>query len=212
MNQNYTKTRFIESAKRDLVWQVLTPYLRQKFQLSGPILDVGCGYGQFVNNFQSEKRFALDFNPEMKNFLLKDILFKSGSATTIGGLFSGTSFGTIFSSNLLEHLTRIEIDSFMDQAHSLLAKDGKLVLLIPNYRYCSAQYFDDYTHLTPLSHEGLKDWLVSRGYKIDFCHPRFMPFTLKNSRLPVNALMIKLWLAWPWKIIGKQMLIVASKA
>jgi hypothetical protein len=38
------------------------------------------------------------------------------------------------------------------------------------------------------------------------CRPRFLPLTTK-SRLPVSAMLIRLYLLSPWKITGKQMLV-----
>jgi len=80
--------------------------------------------------------------------------------------------------------------------------------LQPNYRYCAAEYFDDYTHVTIWSHVSLADFLEANGFEVIEVRPRFLPLTVK-SRLPVWPLLIGAYLASPVKPLGKQMLLVA---
>lgn len=207
----YTQTRYKLDPKRSLVWRVFTPFLQKKFQITGRVLDVGCGFGDFINNIQASKKSALDANPEMKSFLDSSIDFRPGLTTDLKSQFLDQKFDFIFSSNLLEHLTRKQITEFFMDCRSLLSDKGSLIIFMPNYRLCSQEYFDDYTHLTPISDRSIQDWLKSCGYKIDFIHPGFMPFSVKDSKLPITSWLIKLWLFFPIKPGGKQMLVCASK-
>lgn len=206
----YTKTRYQLDEKRKIVWRVLAPFLQKKFHFQGSILDVGCGFGDFINNVSAHQRSALDMNPEMKPFLDSDIQFQAGPVSELRRLFTTQSYDLIFSSNLLEHLSREEISQFFLDAKQLLKTGGSLLILMPNYRKCSAEYFDDYTHLTPLSDRSLSDWLNAAGFVVDFVDPGFMPFSVKDSKLPITAWLIKLWLLSPFKPGGKQMLIRAK--
>ena len=54
----------------------------------------------------------------------------------------------------------------------------------------------------------LADFLVANGYEVLEVRPRFLPLTVK-SRLPVSPFLIGLYLASPFKPMGKQMLLVA---
>ena len=79
-------------------------------------------------------------------------------------------------------------------------------LLQPNYRFAYREYFDDYTHVAVYSDRSLCDFLAANGFRVLECRPRFLPLTIK-SRLPVSAMLIRLYLLSPWKILGKQMLV-----
>lgn len=207
----YTQTRYNLDAKRSLVWKVFAPFLQNKFQIHGSVLDIGCGFGDFINNIQAPRKSALDANAEMKQFLSPEIDFKPGLTSDLKTSFKANDFDWIFSSNLLEHLTRDQVTDFFNDCRSLLKDTGSLLIFMPNYRFCSNEYFDDYTHITPISDQSLCDWLRACGYQIEFIHPRFMPFSVKDSKLPITSWLVKLWLLSPFKP-GKQMLIRATKA
>ncbi len=211
-SEDYYKSRFVQMESRKKVWQVLAGYLCRRFDLQGSFLDVGCGYGDFINNVAGSQRFAIDLYPDSARHLQKDIEFAAGDVAVIDTLVpEALMFDCIFSSNLLEHLSRDTINHLLEFAHRRLRPNGKLVFLLPNYKRAFKEYFDDYTHITPLSDEGLKDWLIAKGFEIEFVHPGFMPYSMKNSRLPVTDFLVKLWLRSPWKPGGKQMLLVARR-
>ena len=94
----------------------------------------------------------------------------------------------------------------------LLKLGGYLAILSPNYRRASNLYFDDYTHITPLSDVGLSDWLVAEGFRIVSLEPGFLPYSLKGARLPITRFFVRCWLNSPLKPWGKQMLIVARRS
>ena len=119
-----------------------------------------------------------------------------------------SSVNFAFASNLFEHITQNEFASILRQLKTALAKDGTLNILQPNYFYAYREYFDDYTHVTVYSHTSICDFLNANGYDVLDCQPRFLPLTVK-SRLPVSPLLIRLYLALPWKPMGKQMFIRA---
>ena len=75
------------------------------------------------------------------------------------------SVDLVFASNLVEHLVWEEIDKMIPEVRRILKKSSKLVLIQPNYRLCSSNYFDDYTHRTILSDISLSDYLKSQGIK-----------------------------------------------
>jgi len=85
------------------------------------------------------------------------------------------------------------------QLKRALSNSGTLNILQPNYYYAYREYFDDYTHRAVYTH-------TSICYEVTECRPRFLPLTVK-SRLPVSPLLIPLYLALPWKPLGKQMFI-----
>jgi SAM-dependent methyltransferase len=114
----------------------------------------------------------------------------------------------VFASNLFEHLHQPEFAAVLAMLRRKLAPGGTLNILQPNYRYCAAEYFDDYTHVAVWSHVSLADFLAAHGFDPIAVAPRFLPLTIK-SRLPVWPAMIRAYLASPVKPMGKQMLVRA---
>src|SRR5439155_26498708 len=71
------RNRFDEHmAYRNKVWQVLTSKFFSKLSPShARVLDLGCGYGEFINNIHCAEKFAMDMNPGAAQNLRKDITF-----------------------------------------------------------------------------------------------------------------------------------------
>ena len=119
------------------------------------------------------------------------------------------SVDLVFASNLVEHLVWEEIDKMIHEVRRILKKSSKLVLIQPNYRLCSSNYFDDYTHRTILSDVSLRDYLKSQGFRINYVNPRYLPFSMQGI-LPKTYFLTKLYLELNSPILGKQMLVVSE--
>ena len=210
---SYFNTRFTKNHNREKVWAIFAPYLKKKFFLSGPILDVGSGYGEFIRHVGEGEKWALDLEPTLASHYADfGIRFVASPAGDLGSHLPKDYFGTIFSSNLLEHLSREEIMRFLQGARQCLQPNGKLVIFMPNFKRAFREYYDDYTHTTALTEVSLSDMIASSGFQVEFVHPGFMPYSVKDSRLPVNKILVWLWLSLPFKFFGKQMLVVARKS
>lgn len=120
------------------------------------------------------------------------------------------SFDVVFASNLLEHLSREEIRAALSEFHRVLRPDGRLILVQPNYRLRPGEYFDDYTHLTPLSDRSLVDLLRVARFEPVRVEPRFLPLTLR-ARGGGLAFLVPFYLRLPWRPLAGQMLIVALR-
>src|SRR5262249_20113369 len=131
-----------------------------------------------------------------------------GHVTELDFLVDGT-VDFAFASNLFEHLPQADFRSVLESLRDKLSPQGTLTILQPNYRYAYRAYFDDYTHIAVYSHVSLCDFLRANGYEVLEARPRFLPLTVK-SRLPVSPLLIRLYLASPFRPLGKQMLIRAK--
>lgn len=210
VKNTYNTTRFQIDSNREMVWSIFTKHLQSKFSINGSVLDVGCGYGNFINNVHVDSRHAIDINPEMKMFMHPSVNFTSGKTSDLRNHFNKGQFDFIFSSNLIEHLQRNEIDNFFIDVKYLLKESGSFIILMPNYRLASDVYFDDFTHITPISDRSLCDWLQAHGFKIKFLHPGYMPYSVKDSKLPITPFLIKMWLNSFFKPGGKQMLVQAT--
>ncbi len=63
-------------AYRQRVWRGLVRNFFQNYvSPSATGLDLGCGYGEFINNHQCHRKLAMDLNPDSPRFLAKDVGF-----------------------------------------------------------------------------------------------------------------------------------------
>ena len=207
----YFETRFAHDERRETLWRVLwESVFRPWVSREDCVLELGAGYGHFINQVESRRRIAIDMWPGFAKFLRPGIEAHVGPVTDLGFL-EPRSVDFAFASNLFEHITHEELAEVLRQLRLSLTERGTLNIVQPNYRYCQKEYFDDYTHQTIYSHVSLSDFLVAHGFEVFDVRPRFLPLTIK-SRLPVSAFLIRLYLLSPWKVMGKQMLIRARVA
>jgi SAM-dependent methyltransferase len=208
MNQEqYFRTRFTLDPRREVLWRALYRYYFSRFiAATDSVLELGAGYGHFINQVIAKRRIALDSWEGFIRHLQPGIEGRVGSVTDLSFL-EPHSVNFVFASNLFEHITQEDFSTVLRQLDSVLVAGGTLNILQPNYYYASREYFDDYTHRTVYSHTSLCDFLEAHGYQVVECKPRFMPLTVKSRWMPVSPLLIHLYLRSPWKPLGKQMLV-----
>lgn len=202
----YHKTRFKFDPGRVKVWRAVTEYLQPYIGTNKTVLDLGSGYGDFINLVEAKKKFALDISAEVKDYLSEEVIFINKPADGLQSISSG-SLDAVFSSNLMEHLNRDELNRTMKEVKRCIGKEGVLILIGPNFRYAYKEYFDDYTHKTIYTHISLADIMHEFGFKPTKVVPRFLPLTLK-SIMPKNYILTKLYLRSPVSPFGKQMLLI----
>jgi SAM-dependent methyltransferase len=210
------KIRFAETElpRKNAIWAVICRDFLQKFiPKDGVVVDVACGYGEFLNNIQARRKIAVDLNPDARNFLGKAVEFNLAKATDLGRIVDGEA-DVVFTSNFLEHLPdKKTLDDFLGQVKASLKPGGRYIILGPNLRYLPGEYWDFYDHHLGLTHLSLSEALQLSGFKVEFCVDRFLPYTTQGA-LPTHPLLVKLFLKFPiaWKFLGKQFFIVAVKA
>jgi ubiquinone/menaquinone biosynthesis C-methylase UbiE len=207
---DYFRSRFTVDTRRDAIWQEIVRYLAHPYiPPEAKVLDVGAGYCSFINQVQAAERYALDLFPQIGDYAAPGVKTFVGSCTHLH-MFGDGQLDVVFSSNVLEHLTRLDTDSTLREILRVLKPGGHYIIIQPNFRYCYRAYFDDYTHLQIFTDIGLGDWLTARGFEIARVIPRFLPFSFK-SRLPKAPWLARLYLQLPYRPLAKQMLIVARK-
>jgi SAM-dependent methyltransferase len=205
---DYHGSRLTHDERRAATWRALwRHYFRHRISSDATVLDLGAGYGDFINSVSAAKRIALDSWPGLAQHVAPGVETIIGQVTDLDTIADG-SVDFAFASNLFEHLTQGELILVLDQLSRKLRSGGQLSILQPNYRYAYREYFDDYTHRTPYSHIGLADLLQAQGWTVTEVVPRFLPLTIK-SRLPTWDWLIGAYLRSPFKPMGKQMLISA---
>lgn len=207
--------RFSEAgtAKRRAVWRVLCEsYFQKLIAPDATILDLACGYGEFINQIRAKRKFAVDLNQDSPARLNKDITFVPTSALDLSSLPQG-EFDVVFTSNFLEHFhSKADLDIVFGEVLKLLKPGGQFIVVGPNIRYAYREYWDYYDHYLPLSHLSLVEGLVLAGFRPERVIDRFLPYTMQG-RTPTHDFLIKAYLAFPlaWKLLGKQFLVTGRK-
>jgi len=61
---------------RNEVWKILTKSFFQQYILStSDILDIGCGWGEFINNIEGRRKIGIDLNEDAQKYLNPSIEF-----------------------------------------------------------------------------------------------------------------------------------------
>ena len=207
----YHASRFVADPRRDVLWQSLWRYcFSAMVRPDDCVLDLGTGYGSFINTVEARRRIAVDAWEGFPAHLAPGVEYHVGSVTELDFLDDG-AVDFAFASNLFEHLAKEDFATALAALRHKLSPRGTLTILQPNWRYAIREYFDDFDHKSVWSHVSLADFLMAHGYEVFRVEPRFMPLSVK-SRLPVKPWLIRAWLASPVKPMGKQMLVRARVA
>lgn len=209
MNSSYHQTRLRHDPRREVLWKTLCDaYFSKWIEPHYHVLELGAGYGDFINSVRCARRTAVDTFPGLSDYVQPGVAAHIGSVTDLSFL-DDQSVDFAFASNLFEHLAQHEFAAVLAQLKRKLKRHGTLNILQPNYRRAYKEYFDDYTHVSVYSDASLCDFLEANGYRILECRRALLPFSIK-SKLPVSPMLIRLYLLSPWKPAAKQMFIRAQ--
>ncbi|MBU63716.1 MAG: methyltransferase type 11 [Opitutae bacterium] len=218
MNKNLNEIYQIRfsglEAYRNAVWKILVKDFFSKWISKGSaVLDLGCGYGEFINNVEGCQNHAMDLNPDARDNLKDSIVFHEQDCSEPWAV-KPNSLDLIFSSNFFEHLPNKEdLDKIISHAKVALKPGGKLIALGPNISVLNGHYWDFWDHHTPLSDQSLKELFEIHGLKTEKSIPRFLPYNMVRVRKR-PLFLISLYLRCPlaWHFFGKQFLLVVSKS
>ncbi|MEI6327324.1 MAG: class I SAM-dependent methyltransferase [Candidatus Roizmanbacteria bacterium] len=200
-----------EGVMRMMMWKILVHTFFQKFIPStSTVLEVACGYGEFINQVHAHRKIAIDLNPDSKSKVSRDVEFHESSSTDMGAIPS-SSVDIIFMSNFLEHITKEAVIQTVRECRRVLKKDGKLLILGPNMRYVANDFWIFWDHIHPTDDRAICEMLEIENWTITLNIPRFLPYTTK-SLLPNSPALIEIYLRFPllWRFFGKQFFIVAK--
>jgi len=198
---------------RNEVWKILVRDFFSRWILpASSILDLGCGYGEFINNIQAAQKLAMDLNPATRHRVANDVQFLEQDCSQTWPL-RGNSLDAVFTSNFLEHLpNKKALQATLFEAHRCLKPGGRFIALGPNIKVLGGQYWDFFDHHVPLTELSLAEALTITGYDMEHAVARFLPYTMSHgSRPPLWTLRLYLKIPRLWKIFGRQFLLIARK-
>jgi SAM-dependent methyltransferase len=200
-------------AYRNAVWKVLTKkFFPRYIEAGATILDLGCGYGEFINNIQCARKYAMDLNPNARTYLAPGIGFLHQDCSHRWELADET-LDVVITSNFLEHLpSRQAIADTLLQAKRCLRSGGRLIAMGPNGKYVGGAYWDFWDHHIALTERSMVEILEIQGFYVESVIDRFLPYTMVNTR-SYPMFLVSLYLMFPlaWKVMGKQFLVIARK-
>ena len=211
--QQLYETRFAEqSGYRKRIWEVLCPFFSRWISAEAAVLDLGCGWCEFINAVTCRRKFAMDLNPDAERHALPEVKVLQQDCSEAWQLEDET-LDVVFSSNFFEHLpTKAALEKTLLEAHRVLKTEGRLIAMGPNIKYLPGAYWDFIDHYLPLTELSILELMKKCGFDAEYCVPRFLPYTMSQGR-QYPIWMLRLYLAVPmvWRFWGKQFLVVARK-
>jgi len=145
------------------------PYL-DDFRDSAPVLDIGCGRGEFLQLLREEgiDAHGIDTDPDMVAFCRGEGLDveRQEALSYLSRLEEG-ELGGIFCAHVLEHLRPSALLRLLELAQEKLRPDGLFVAETPNPRtlISLSTFFADLTHAQPLHPETLEHLVRQAGFR-----------------------------------------------
>lgn len=198
---------------RSEIWSVLVrDFFQAWVRRSDTVVDLGCGYGEFLNHVKAARRIGVDLNPDSVGMLNPDIEFHEVRADQLGFLDDG-SVDVVFSSNMLEHLqSKTDVERTIAEVRRVLRPGGHFIALGPNIRFLAGAYWDFWDHSVPISDRSLTELLQINDFEVVDTHQQFLPYST-YSPLPKAPILVQMYLRsrWAWPVFGKQFVIRARK-
>jgi SAM-dependent methyltransferase len=214
--QRIYRRRFSPEARRAkaAIWKRLVESFFQRWVgASDVVLDLGCGFGEFLNCLRCGRKIGVDMNPDSPDYLAGDVEFHPTSVCGLDFLADG-SVNFVFTSNVMEHLpSKLAVEQMLREVRRVLKPGGQFVAMGPNLRCLPGTYWDFWDHLVPISDRSLVDALETMGFQTVDRIGRFLPYTTCAS-LPQRPWLVGVYLKlrFLWPLFGKQFLVRAHKA
>lgn len=209
----YSRRFGVGQEYRNRVWKVLVGDFFQSFiPPSGTVLDLGCGFGQFINHVNARSKYGMDLNSATRQHLNETVVFLQQDCSAPWAV-SDDSLDVVFTSNFFEHLpTKDALALTIDHTWRKLKPGGRLIAMGPNLKFVGGAYWDFWDHHLPLTDLSMQELLELRGFVCERVEPRFLPYTMVNApEYPVAFLRVYLALPFAWRLLGKQFLVTAVR-
>ena len=195
------------------VWKILiSKFFSKWIESNDHILDLGCGYGEFINQVDVAVRHGMDLNAKSKELLDDNVNFHQQDCSKPWDI-EPNSLDLVFTSNFFEHLPNKEsLDRTMTEIRKALKPRGRIIAMGPNISVLKGRYWDFWDHHVALSDASMSELLEIHSFSIDYSLSKFLPYNMvRVKQKPLFLLSLYLKLPFAWFFIGKQFLLVASK-
>ena len=140
---------------RALIAERQTMYLPYFKDCTEPVLDIGCGRGEFLRILKDQNvpAFGIDMYPE---YVVEGELHGLDVQLGDGIAFlknADMRFGGIFAAQLIEHISFADLQTLCFTAHEKLVSGGYLILETPNptcLAMFTSNFYLDPTHVKPV--------------------------------------------------------------
>ena len=196
---------------RAIVWRAVAEHLAPYIPTNAAVLEIGAGYCDWINHVSAARRVAIDAWSELPRFAAAGVHACVADLRDGLGGFGADSFDVVLASNVLEHFEPDVAGRIAGEVLRVLGRGGRLLVIQPNFAYAARRYFDDYTHRAIFTHVSLPALLRAQGFEIDEVQPRFLPYSMQGTRLPVRGWLVRAYLNAPVRPGAGPMLVVARK-
>jgi SAM-dependent methyltransferase len=204
-----------ELVDKRVLWSTLCEhFLQQYIDPESTVLDLGAGRCEFINNIRAKRKLAVDPNPATRGLADPEVEVFEIFSNELEPIFDA-DVDIVFASNFFEHVADKDVlIETLNECHRITRPGGRIIVLMPNVRYVPGRFWDYLDHHVPLTHVSLVEALELTGFEPEVVVPRFLPYTIKASRLPVRTELIRLYLRLPflWPVFGRQMFVVARRS
>lgn len=207
----YHEVHLTSDPLRAVIWRVIADYLSTYVPATAHVLEIGAGYCDWINSVRAARKLALDVWPDLPNHVAPDVQPIVHDLSTGLPTWASHSFDVVLASNVLEHFEPDAVSRLVGEIFEGLQKNGRFIIIQPNFRYAYQHYFDDYTHRSIFTDVSLPNLLRSRGFAIETVQARFLPYSMRQRRVPVRAWLVRAYLHSPIRPFAGQMLVIGRK-
>ena len=137
---------------------------REATNSSLKVLDFGCGKGKFLNLFSS-----LGFTvtgTDINEAYIEEANANGFNAVSLDTLFTNNEFyDFIFLSHIIEHINPEKLVDLIPSLVSLLAPNGRLIIITPTY---GERFYHDFSHIRPYLPQSIRHAFGQTGAPISF--------------------------------------------
>jgi SAM-dependent methyltransferase len=146
----------------------------------GRLLDLGCGLGGVLHDFEGEQRcFGTDRSPYALRLSRRRTGAGLARADLLAPPFRAGSFDTVVTLDVIEHLP--DDVAFLRRARELLAPGARLVVAVPAYPLLWSQHDVAFQHYRRYTATTLREAVVAAGLRperITYLHALIFPVAL----------------------------------
>jgi len=167
------------------------------------IVDIGCGQGGFLGLLEGE--FGLAIGLDLSAEAVRMCPERGASGIRSDALFLPLRTGSmdvVRAKEIIEHLP--DPLSMVREAYRVVRPGGLFLAHVPSQYstlYPAGNFFDDYTHIRPLSRSGARRLIGDWGFELLFIHG----YTAGRNKLERGAArLLAIILPHTWRILGRR--------